>query len=81
MKNLCALSDLEPGEGAVVSRLLSSGSIRRRLKDLGIIEGTYVECMLRSPGGDPCAYRIRGATIALRCDDAENVIVSLSDNI
>lgn len=79
MKNLCSLSDLEPGEGATVSKLLCEGSIRRRLRDLGVIEGTYIKCMLKSPFGDPCAYCIRGAIIALRCDDAENIIVSLSD--
>jgi len=42
------------------------GPQRRRLLDLGLVPGTRVEAELTSPGGDPVAYRIRGALIALR---------------
>ena len=30
-------------------------------------------CVLKSPAGDPCAYLIRGALIALRRADADGV--------
>jgi DtxR family Mn-dependent transcriptional regulator len=46
------------------------GPQRRRLLDLGLVPGTLVESELRSAGGDPVAYRIRGALIALRADQA-----------
>ena len=64
-------------EGGIVrvSRLLSSGSMRRRLLDIGLIEGTDVECLQRSPAGDPVAYLIRGAVIALRAEDASQILV------
>ncbi len=45
----------------------------RRLADLGLVRGTRVTCVLRSPAGDPCAYLIRGALIALRRTDADGV--------
>ena len=51
------------------------GSMRRRLQDLGLIEGTRVECLQRSPSGDPTAYLIRGAVIALREEDSSKIIV------
>ena len=38
--------------------------------DLGILPGTVIRAEMRSPGGDPTAYRIRGALIALRADPA-----------
>jgi Fe2+ transport system protein FeoA len=41
--------------------------------DLGLVPGTVVEAELRSPAGDPTAYRIRGAMIALRRSQAELV--------
>jgi Fe2+ transport system protein FeoA len=44
--------------------------------DLGIVPGTRVAAELRSPSGDPTAYRIRGAVIALRREQAELVHVS-----
>ena len=45
----------------------------RRLTDLGLVRGTRVTCVLRSPAGDPRAYLIRGALIALRRADADGV--------
>jgi DtxR family Mn-dependent transcriptional regulator len=62
------LADLAPGESARVVRLSAAcqGPQRRRLLDLGAVPGTMVTAEFESPGGDPAAYRIRGALIALR---------------
>jgi Fe2+ transport system protein FeoA len=46
--------------------------------DLGILPGTSVVAEMRSPGGDPTAYRIRGALIALRREQAELIQVKNS---
>jgi DtxR family Mn-dependent transcriptional regulator len=66
------LSQLAPGEVAEVLSLSPAcrGLERRRLMDLGILPGTVITAELRSPSGDPTAYRIRGALIALRRDQA-----------
>lgn len=77
MNDICSLTKLDVGQFARVGSLLSCGSIRRRLQDIGLIEGTEVECVLKSPCGDPAAYQIRGAVIALRNEDAENILVSM----
>ncbi len=77
MNNICSLTDLEVGQRAKVGSLMSEGAIRRRLQDIGLIEGTLVECVLKSPGGDPVAYLIRGAVIALRSEDTGNILVSV----
>ncbi len=69
------LNTIPEGGKVRVSRLLSSGSMRRRLLDIGLIEGTDVECLQRSPAGDPVAYLIRGAVIALRAEDASQILV------
>lgn len=76
MNKAFCLNDIEPGETARVKELLSTGSIRRRLLDIGLIEDTVVECLGRSPGGDPSAYLIRGAVIAIRSEDSNNIIIS-----
>lgn len=58
------------------------GSERRRFLDLGIVPGTVVSAELRSPGGEPTAYNIRGALIALRTDQAERINVNyLKDEV
>ena len=75
MNNIKSLRDLKEGQKGKVSALLSQGGIRRRLQDIGLIEGTEVECLQASPAGDPVAYLIRGAVIALRSEDSRNIIV------
>lgn len=49
--------------------------MRRRLQDIGLIEGTEVLCLQKSPSGDPVAYLIRGAVIALRGEDSSKIIL------
>ena len=66
------------GQSGNVSQLLSDKSMRRRLQDIGLIEGTKVECIQKSPSGDPIAFLIRGAVIALRTEDSSSVLMSLS---
>lgn len=67
------LSELGVGESARVARIAPAcrGAERRRLLDLGVIPGTVVRTELRSATGDPTAYRIRGAVIALRREQAD----------
>lgn len=76
MNTIHTLTDLKEGQRARVASLLSDGSMRRRLQDIGLIEGTQVECVQKSPAGDPAAYMIRGALIALRSEDSVKVLVA-----
>lgn len=78
MNEQYTLTNLKEGQKAKVSSLLSEGSMRRRLQDIGLIEGTMVECIQKSPAGDPVAYLIRGALIALRSEDSAKILVACS---
>ncbi|MBP7778347.1 MAG: metal-dependent transcriptional regulator [Acidobacteria bacterium] len=71
------LSVLTTGESAEVVALAVScrGAQRRRLLDLGVVPGTRITNELRGPSGDPTAYRIRGALIALRQEQASQIYV------
>ncbi len=69
------LNQLRPGESGTVRAITLSGPIRRRIQDIGLIRGTPVRCVGVSPLGDPAAYHIRGAVIALRGDDAKNILL------
>lgn len=75
MKEIRCLCDITPGETAWVKELLATGTIRRRLLDIGLIEDTPVTCVGRSPMGDPIAFSIRGAVIALRCRDCQDILI------
>lgn len=77
MKCELRLCDLAPGQTATVRSLQATGSIRRRLLDIGLVENTPVECLGRSPAGDPSAYLIRGAVIAIRAEDCRGILVGV----
>lgn len=70
------LNSLAPGESAYIERLDMKGGMRRRLMDIGLIKGTKVECVGKSPSGDPKAFFIRGAVIAIRSEECEKIIIS-----
>ncbi|MCQ2490280.1 MAG: ferrous iron transport protein A [Ruminococcus sp.] len=70
-----ALSSLREGDACTVSRLESRGDMRRRLGELGFVSGARVLCLQRSIFGDPAAYFVKGAVIALRDSDAALIIV------
>lgn len=74
------LNEIKPGESAVVERLRVHGNMRRRLLDIGLVEGTRVECVGVSPMGDPAAYCIRGAVIAIRAADSRGVLVRRAED-
>ena len=68
-------SDLAPGQRGTVRALGATGAMRRRMLDIGLAPGTEVECLGRSPAGDPSAYLIRGAVIAIRASDGHDVLL------
>lgn len=71
---LIPLSDIKKGEKFVVEKMETAGEIRQRLMDLGFVEGTKIKCLRISPFGDPKAYLVRGAVIALRMEDAKTIL-------
>ena len=73
--NKMPLNRVAEGQTVRVDELLTTGSIRRRLLDIGLVEGTDIACLQRSPAGDPVAYLIRGAVIAIRSEDSANILV------
>jgi Fe2+ transport system protein A len=74
--NEIPLNQLSMGIKAIVSSLNANGPARRRMLDLGVIDGTEIEPLYKSPSGNPIAYRIRGAVIALRSDVSDKILVT-----
>jgi ferrous iron transport protein A len=73
------LDELKPGQRGTVKRLEVTGVQRRRLMDLGLLPGTIVTVAMDSPLGDPTAYRIREALIALRKVQARLIVIDSED--
>jgi len=73
--NLIPLHMMPLGSFGKVKKLTSEGDGRRRMLDLGLILDTQVESLGKSPSGDPTAYQFRGAVIALRSEEASQILI------
>ena len=67
------LDQLPVGSSARITAMSCTGLARRRLMDLGILPGVTITAEMRSPLGDPVAYRVRGSMIALRAGQAAEI--------
>ena len=69
------LASIQINQRVKITELLVEGLIRRRLLDLGLLPGTEVKAVMKSPLGNPVAYDIRGSMFALRLEDASRIVV------
>ncbi len=73
------LNLLQTGRSATITKIHSKNAERRRMFDLGILPGTRIENVMPSPLGDPIAYRVRNAVVALRTEQAELIEIEESN--
>ncbi|HAJ37185.1 MAG TPA: ferrous iron transport protein A [Chloroflexi bacterium] len=71
------LDQLPSDAKARVAAVQLAGAERRRMMDLGILPGAAIEVALENPLGDPTAYRVRGAVIALRREQAQQIQIEI----
>ena len=69
------LSDLQTGEHAVIVRVNGHGSFRKRLIEMGFIQGKGVRVVLNAPLKDPIEYEIIGYKVSLRREEAKQIEV------
>lgn len=65
-----------PGSEYVISKINARNACYSRLTDLGIVPGTRIKAIGKSPLGDPAAYFVKGTVIALRNSDSKNITVT-----
>lgn len=77
--NSTRLNLLPLGRTARVVHVECNDKLKSRLSDLGLYEGNYICPVLKSPLGEPRAYRINEATVALRDSDCRKITVIFGD--
>lgn len=73
------LSDLEPGEKGVVTRVVGAGATRRRMLDMGLVKNTKITVVRRAPLGDPVEFLLKEYNLSLRREEAEKVYVLVEE--
>ncbi|MFP4215779.1 MAG: DtxR family transcriptional regulator [Phycisphaerae bacterium] len=70
-----SLAEMKPGDKVAIVKIAGTGSIRRRLLDMGATAGTLVEVERVAPLGDPIEVKIKGYHLTLRKEEAERIEV------
>lgn len=74
MKKELKLSNVRVGESVIIDKIDSDREFKRRLMELGFINGAAVLCVGESPFGDPRAYLVCSAVIVIRNKDGNGII-------
>ncbi len=70
------LTNLPIGRDARVTAVNGTGSVTRRLLEMGVIPGVAVQVIKMAPFGDPIEIRVRGYSLAMRRSEADAIEVS-----
>ena len=73
------LARLPAGTRARVIAINGTGTIARRLMEMGVVPGAPVRVIKVAPLGDPMEIRVRGYHLALRRTEAETISVATCD--
>ncbi|BDV01119.1 iron transporter FeoA [Thermodesulfomicrobium sp. WS] len=69
------LRHLRVNQKAIIERVCAEGELGRRIRDMGLVPGTEICVIGRAPLEDPVALRLRGATLTLRNNEADHILV------
>lgn len=71
------LSDLKPGTQAVIKKINLSGSLKRRLMDMGVVPNEIIVIEKIAPLGDPIEINIKNYKLSIRKSEAEKIEVEV----
>ena len=74
-----SLKELKPGEKGKITKVSGTGSVRRRILDMGVVAGAEIELERKAPLGDPVEVKIKGYHLSLRKEEAANIYVETSN--
>jgi len=75
------LSSLQTGEVGIIVKVSGHGGFRKRIIEMGFIEGKQVEVLLNAPLRDPVKYKIMGYEVSLRHSEADQIEVVRLDEV
>jgi ferrous iron transport protein A len=71
------LSQLKPSVKGTIKLIKSSGALKRKLLDMGVIPGSELEVIRVAPLGDPVEVRVKGYNLSLRKEEAKQVTIEV----
>jgi ferrous iron transport protein A len=75
------LTELLPGDQAVISRIELASAEMVRLRDLGLSEGISIRVVRYAPLGDPLEVKFRGFHLSMRKTIARHIVVKIQNKV
>ncbi len=75
------LSEMRIGDKGEILSVHAEGEIRRRILDMGLVNGVKFKVVRVAPLGDPIEIRLRGFHLSLRKEEAAKISVRLKGHI
>lgn len=73
------MRQMKKNQSGVIISVKAGGILGRRIREMGLVPGTKITIQGRAPLNDPVALRIMGGTLTLRNNEADHIMVSISD--
>jgi ferrous iron transport protein A len=71
------LKNAPHGKPVTVSKIAGADpAFRRRIMEMGIVEGTPITVVKTAPLGDPIQIKVRGYVLAIRKKDASCIVIN-----
>lgn len=80
MHSPITLRSMQANQSGIIDSISASGELGRRIRDMGLVPGTQVTIMGRAPLKDPVALRLRDFTLTLRNNEADLIMVNVSNS-
>ncbi|MGL5151367.1 MAG: FeoA family protein [Clostridium sp.] len=72
---MTTLTDAKEGSIVIVNTNNAKNELKERLLSLGLTKGAEIEVLRKGPKNNLTVYLIRGAMIALRCEESDMVTI------
>lgn len=67
------IADMKIGTSGKIKKVHGNGALRRRIMDMGLINGTEVSLNKLAPLGDPMELCVKGYKLSMRKEDAKMI--------
>lgn len=67
------IADMKIGTSGKIKKVHGNGALRRRIMDMGLINGTEVSLNKLAPLGDPMELSVKGYKLSMRKEDAKMI--------
>ncbi len=71
------LHELEPGKKARITKVSGKGEGRKRIVDMGVTPGSFIEVERVAPLGDPLDVKVKGYHLSLRKAEASQIEIEM----